>query len=88
MIDNVLLHVKNVFRGGGGLTHFHCSRYYLASNSEILRWKFIVSEIEGHHAGEDANHGVITEGINAKDVEVPQEAGRHSIPPTARRAHS
>lgn len=69
-------------------THFHCSCHYLVANSEIFRWEFIVFEVEGHHAGEDANHGVITEGIDAKNVEVAQEAGRHSIPPTTRRAHS
>lgn len=54
----------------------------------MSRWEFIVFEIESHHAGEDANHGVVTEGINAKNVEVPQEAGCHSIPPTTRGAHS
>lgn len=80
------VHVVSLFFGGG--THFHCSCHYLVSNSEMFRWEFIVFEIEPHHAGEDANHGVVTEGINAKNVEVPQEAGCHSIPPTTRGAHS
>ncbi len=68
-------------------THVHCSGHYLVANSEIFRWEFVVFEIEGHQAGEDANHGIITRGIYTKDVEVPQEAGCHSIPPTTRRAH-
>lgn len=95
MIDKSLLHMKNfLFHSLCDITecfwktHFHCSCHYLVTNSEIFRWEFIVFEIEGHHVGEDANHGVITEGINAKNVEVPQEAGCHSIPPTTRGAHS
>lgn len=69
-------------------THFHCSCHYLVSNSEIVTRKSVVFQIEVHHAGENANHGVITKGINANNVEVPQEAGCHGIPPTTRRTHS
>lgn len=69
-------------------THFHCSCHYLVANSEIFRWELIVFKIEGHNVGENVNHGVIAEGINAKNVEMPQEAWSHSIPSTARGAHS
>lgn len=69
-------------------THFHCRCHYLVANSEIFWWEFIVFEIEGHHTGEDANHGVITEGIDTKNVEVPQETRSHSISSTTRGTHS
>lgn len=70
------------------MTHFHCRCHYLVSNSEIFRWEVVVFEVEGHHGGEDPHHSVITEGVDAQDVEVPQEAGRHSISATTRGTHS
>ena len=70
------------------LTYLHGSRHYLVANTETLRREFVVFEIEGHHIGEDVNHGVITEGVDAKNVEVSQEASRHRVPPATRGAHS
>lgn len=69
-------------------THLHCCGHYFVSNGEKLRRELVDFEIESHYAGENANHGVITEGINAKNIKVPQEAGCHRIPPTTRWAHS
>lgn len=68
-------------------TYFHCSCHYFVANAEIFTWKYIVCEIEVHHIGEDANHGIVAEGIDAKNVEVPQEARCYCIPPTTRGAH-
>lgn len=69
------------------MTHLQSGCHYLIANRKIFRWEFIVFEVEGHHIGENVHHGVITEGINANNVKVPQEARRHSIPPTTRWAH-
>lgn len=68
-------------------THFHSGSHYLFAHSEVFRWEFICSETEGHHVGEDVHHGVVTEGVDAADVEVAQEARRHSVPPTTRGTH-
>lgn len=68
-------------------THLHRRCHNLVADGEVFRWEVVVLEIEGRHVGEDAQHGVIAEGIDAKNVEVPQEARRHGVPPTARGTH-
>lgn len=70
------------------VTYFHCCGHNLISNIEIFIWEFIVFQVKWNYAGENSNHGVITESINAEDVKVSQETGRDRIPSSTREAHS
>ena len=82
MLQGQVLRVLRVrFFACVGRTYLQRGGHYLVADGEVLRGEVVVLQVEGDHVGEDAHHGVVAEGVDAADVEVAQEAGRHGVPP-------
>lgn len=59
----------------------------MISNSGEVRREVINPEVKSHQGGEDAGHGLVAEGVDGADVEVPQQPRGDGIPAAPWRPH-
>lgn len=71
----------------GKKTDLHGCSHNLFAHSEVFGWKAIFAHVKSHNVGENADHSVITEGIDGAYVEMAQKTWCDCIPPTTRGPH-